>query len=370
MAVEIASPGREVVDAFCATYFDLNQISPQRRTATRALLYRWVDWCEDFGADPLAIDHELIETWMTLLIKQRYSPNTVRFYLGMLKPFYRWAGRGGRVTPESLAAMDDIEPPRGAVVNGRPRPYTRPEIQSLWRAIDREFPASTERRLTRFRRGTSSFKLVRTHGQRLQMRAIVALGLYMGLRRNEIWTLSLDAMHPDNDAVVVKRKRSGPGEKERELPYSDAARQAVLEWFQFRRWMAPDHQSPWLRLRNPDPAAQVSLTTFKSLLARVGDGYEFHRLRHTCATERLRAGMPLPLLKEFLGHATLDQTLVYADIVFDDVERAMAKSDENFMLALAPKVDEPEPPPKVDTSDDEPIEYEIRAVRRKRKRSR
>lgn len=350
---------RDVVDSFCSTYFDLHQITPPRQRAHRALLYRWVDWCVDFGADPLAIDDTLIQTWMTSLIRQKYKPSTVRFYLGMIKPFYRWAARAGHVSPESLAVIDEVDLPRGAAANGLPRPYKRAEIQALWRAIAAEYPLSTDRQVARFRRGTSSFRVVRRHGINLQLRAIVSLALYMGLRRNEIWTLSLDAMHPDNDVLVINRKRSGPEDKVRDLPYNEAAQDAVREWFKFRRWMNPGHDRPWLRLYLPDAAAPLGLTTYKSLLAKVGDGYEYHRLRHTCATERLRAHMPIELLKEFLGHATLEQTLVYSKIVHDDVERAMIKSDREFLKALAPSDEElkqqpaviPPVPPDYDITD-------------------
>jgi integrase len=338
---------RDVVDSFCSTYFDLHQITLPRQRAHKALLYRWVDWCAEFGADPLAIDDGLLQAWMTLLIRQKYKPSTVRFYLGMLKPFYRWAARAGHVSPESLVVIEEVELPRGAAAGGLPRPYRRAEIQYLWRAIADQYPPSPDKQVARFRRGTTSFRLVRRHATGLQMRAIVSLALYMGLRRNEIWTLSLDAMHPDNDMLVVHRKRSGPEDKVRDLPYTDAAREAVREWFKFRRWMNPGHQQPWLRLYNPDPTAPVGLTTFKSLLAGLGDGYEYHRLRHTCATERLRAGMPIEILMDFLGHASLQQTLVYSKIVHDDVERAVIKSEVNFLKALAPSDEEPKQQPQV-----------------------
>lgn len=338
---------RDVVDSFCSTYFDLHQITLPRQRAHRALLYRWVDWCVDYGADPLAIDDGLLETWMTLLIRTSYQPSTVRFYLGMLKPFYRWAARDGHVSAESLRVIEEVTLPRGAAANGPPRPYKRAEIQQLWRAIDAGYPRSPDKQIARFRRGTTSFKNVRRHGMNLQLRAIVSLALYMGLRRNEIWTLSLDAMHPDNDVLVINRKRSGPEDKVRDLPYSAAAQDAVREWFKFRRFMNPDHRHPWLRLYNPQPAAPIGLTTYKSLLAHIGDGYEYHRLRHTCATERLRAHMPIELLKEFLGHATLEQTLVYSKIVHDDIERAMIKSDAAFLKAMAPSDEELRTQPQV-----------------------
>jgi integrase len=73
-------------------------------------------------------------------------------------------------------------------------------------------------------------------------------------------------------------------------------------------------------------------TQFNSLLKLFG--YELHRLRHTCATERLRAGMPLEAVQRLLGHATIQQTLGYAEIIARDVQKHAERSDEEFMRAV------------------------------------
>lgn len=72
---------------------------------------------------------------------------------------------------------------------------------------------------------------------------------------------------------------------------------------------------------------------FKGQLSTVGE-YELHRFRHTCATERLRAGMALEVLQRFLGHADIAQTLVYTKIVNDDIHRAALKTEPSFAAAV------------------------------------
>lgn len=51
-----------------------------------------------------------------------------------------------------------------------------------------------------------------------------------------------------------------------------------------------------------------------------------HRLRHSCATELLRAGMALPALMKFLGHRSIGMTLRYAEVTGVDVRRAYNES--------------------------------------------
>jgi site-specific recombinase XerD len=55
-----------------------------------------------------------------------------------------------------------------------------------------------------------------------------------------------------------------------------------------------------------------------------------HRLRHTYATEMLRAGMRLPVLMKLLGHRTINMTLRYAEVSGVDVQRAYVNTIETI----------------------------------------
>jgi hypothetical protein len=46
-----------------------------------------------------------------------------------------------------------------------------------------------------------------------------------------------------------------------------------------------------------------------------------HQLRHTYATEMLRAGVSLPAVKELLGHRTIQMTLRYVQVSQIDLQR-------------------------------------------------
>jgi integrase len=75
----------------------------------------------------------------------------------------------------------------------------------------------------------------------------------------------------------------------------------------------------------------MTFLRLEELLRRVvGPGWELHRFRHTFATERLRAGTPLEIVSLALGHATLEQTRAYAEIVRSDISRELAKTEGAF----------------------------------------
>ena len=84
------------------------------------------------------------------------------------------------------------------------------------------------------------------------------------------------------------------------------------------------------------PVPGLSRVQMLRLMSSFGD-WELHRLRHTCATERLRAGMPLEDLKEFLGHANIQMTLRYTKLVREDIHKSAARIDADFQSAIRPK---------------------------------
>jgi len=51
--------------------------------------------------------------------------------------------------------------------------------------------------------------------------------------------------------------------------------------------------------------------------------YHFHSFRHVCATNLLRRGLQIEQVKEFLGHEQIDTTMVYLNLVKDDLKEAV-----------------------------------------------
>lgn len=264
-----------------------------------------------------------------------YAPNTVRFYRNLIRPYFWWGWQRGIVEGDTLMAIRSVKSPKGASGQLDPRPYSRAEITQLWVDLDHEFPSVTESRLDRWFNPNTPIRWSRVapHFQHAQTQAIISLALQMGLRRNEIHRLTLDEMHYDNEFVVVTSKG-----KTREVPYSEAARLDVQTWIERRTLLTPGHDSPWLTLspmvEKRYLLAPMSEYGFEHLLTGIGVGYELHRLRHTCATERLRANMPLEALRDLLGHSSLSQTLAYAKIVAKDVGAHLTRSQQGFDRAV------------------------------------
>lgn len=323
---------QSATDRFAAEHFVLQSISKRRQDQVLAALERLGAF---LAPTPLegARDSDL-RAWLVSLMQSDLAPSTVAWYLRMVMPFYAWCWRTRLISADDLMRLREVPPPRGYNHN-IPRPYSREQLARFWAALDTRWPYQTDKRIERFRRGTCSYRLVKKHAMRLQLNAIIELALVCGLRRAEIYQLAIADCHPDNEYIAVHGKRSDQNPKLREVPYPASTRLAILNWFAWRGWMGASTNKLWLSVTGPDPIAPLSPDRMNTILHSFGD-WQLHRLRHTCATERLRAGMELEKLQRFLGHANIQQTLRYAQLVRSDIHKASERIDDDFQAAIRP----------------------------------
>lgn len=129
---------------------------------------------------------------------------------------------------------------------------------------------------------------------------VVRFALHTGMRRGEILNLRWAQVDLEGGYITVTRTKSG---KQRKIPINQTVRQ-VLE-SQMRR-------GPLVFHRKGKPAKSVR-TTFEQAVKKAGIGHcRFHDLRHTFATRLVLAGVPLPVVKELLGHSTITTTMRYS----------------------------------------------------------
>lgn len=336
----------DAIERFTVEYQRFHRISRGRAHEQVAVLRE----LEQLGGGDIFNDPgELLVRFQLLRLERGNVPATIGRLRGMIRPFYEWAWQSRFITAETLMEVKAVRGPRGYRPRYVPRPYRRDEIERLWRDFNRQFPADypdrLKRRKVRWVNGTTPWRTIKPTAQRLQTRAIIVLALCGGLRRDEIYRLTLVNMHHENEYVVVDgaRKNGEAVSRAREVPWVTAEmRDWVREWIEFREFLNPAHDRPWMSLWGKDSWwGPLYANRYEATLAKLGRGYEFHRLRHTAATEMLRAGYPLESVQRILGHATIQQTLVYAELLPDDLVRIAARSQLAMSDALIPE-SEPE----------------------------
>ena len=198
--------------------------------------------------------------------------------------------------------------PKPAQVRALPKILDTKEVDLLFAAIESKLaqpaPASSDYRLS----------------------ALIELLYGSGLRATELVALPRSAIVSDKPFIIVK----GKGAKERMVPISNRARQAVGTWLAF----VPEKS----RFLFPSRAGHISrirlFQIIKALAAQSGlDPAKVspHVLRHAFATHLLAGGANLRALQAMLGHVDIATTQIYTHV---DSSRLVELVNRRHPLAM------------------------------------
>ena len=147
--------------------------------------------------------------------------------------------------------------------------------------------------------------------------AIVELLYGSGLRVSELCALCYSAVDRARKVVTVM----GKGSKERVVPISDAALEALGVWAGgvqsefFALVGAQERATPTSALFRNERGAPLAPRDVRRILdRRAGSPVNPHALRHTFATHLLDGGADLRIVQEMLGHADLATTQLYTHV--------------------------------------------------------
>jgi integrase/recombinase XerD len=149
------------------------------------------------------------------------------------------------------------------------------------------------------------------------MNALLELLYGTGLRVSELVGLPLSAVVRDRDVLVVR----GKGDKDRMVPLSDPARDAIRAWLALRQELLGKKPSKWL-FPGRGRSGHLTRSGFAQALIKVGiragiDPRRLspHVLRHAFATHLLANGADLRVVQELLGHADIATTEIYTHVL-------------------------------------------------------
>lgn len=229
----------------------------------------------DTGKDPAGLDIDEITRWLS-----RYrSPGTRAAYFGDIEAYFRWLqllGEGPAIAPTTR-----IRRPRQP--KRYPRPITTGELQ---RGLD---PATGD------------------------VRVWILLGAYQALRVSEAAAVA------GPDAADGLLRIFGKGDTDRTIPLDDLLAD-VAEARAGQKWWFPGRH-PGTHITAHTVHERVC-THFESVGVT---GFTYHRLRHWCGTEMLRAGADLRQVQEFMRHELISSTALYTQVVLDELRVAAAR---------------------------------------------
>lgn len=154
--------------------------------------------------------------------------------------------------------------------------------------------------------------------------ALLELLYGSGLRASELVSLPRRALRKGQPFLIIR----GKGDKERLVPVSSRASEAV------ERWSATLVEGQWLFPSRAGHISRVRLfQIMRTMAAAAGVAPERvspHVLRHAFATHLLAGGADLRALQTLLGHADIATTQIYTHV---DSERLVQLVNERHPLA-------------------------------------
>lgn len=171
----------------------------------------------------------------------------------------------------------------------------------------------------------------------------IAIALNTGMRSGEI--LGLEWARVDlHRRLAYLEERHTKSARRRSVPLNKSAMAAILNRARFRAEHCP--AAPFVFVSRAGRRIASVRTSFGTALRQAGiENFRIHDLRHTCAAWLVSAGVPLPEVRDLLGHASVKMTEKYAHLSPENVRAAVARLDDASRLGHAKEKGDPEESP-------------------------
>jgi len=267
----------------------LTSLAPASVTAYRRDLDAFVEWAGRLGLDdPAAVDRRALRRYVAFLTTRGYARRTIARHVASLRRYFDWLRRRGRIEVDPSARLS--APGR----DGRlPRVLRRDEIEVL---LDEGPPVTDDPvEAALARRDTAVLEIL--YGSGLRVAEVC------GLRPVDI------------DLPRARLTVWGKGSKQRTVPLSPPAVEALRRWLDHGRAVLVDADTPDEIVFVNRRAHPLTPRDVRRLLDRRASGPAHpHALRHTFATHLLDGGADLRAVQELLGHADLATTQLYTHV--------------------------------------------------------
>jgi site-specific recombinase XerD len=269
------------LDQFVAS---LTSSSPHTVAAYHGDVRDFTAWAHRGGVDePTMVDRTLLRRYVAFLTTRRFAKRSVARKVAALRRYFQWLRRSGAIGVDPSASL------RAPSGEGRlPRVLSAPELQVL---LDAPSPDDEPQ----WRRSRDDAVLELLYGS--------------GLRVSELCGLDVDHLDLGRRTALVW----GKGAKQRQVPLSDVAVEALARWLGTRHEVVPPEAGAAL-FGNHRGQRLGTRDVRRIIDRRAAAPTHPHALRHSFATHLLDGGADLRVVQELLGHADVATTQRYTHV--------------------------------------------------------
>jgi len=273
--------------AWCVDEFvqSLTASSANTAAAYRRDVEQFVEWAERLGLEgPEGVDRIALRRYLAFLTTKGRAKRSIARHASGLRRYFDWARRRGLIGADPSVGL------RAPTGEGR-LPHVL-DAQQLDVLLDT--PADEDDDVWR----------------RLRDDAVLEVLYGSGVRVSELCGLDLDSLDLRTGAATVW----GKGGKERRVPLSEPAVDALRGWLRHRSDRVVDDASATALFLNSRGRRLAPRDVRRILDRRSATPTHPHALRHTFATHLLDHGADLRVVQELLGHRDVATTQRYTHV--------------------------------------------------------
>ena len=251
-----------------------------------------------------------------LLAIKRYSPATIKTYVGLLTVFQAFVGEAPIHTLYTPALLNYVL----RIVEANH--YTYSSHKQLISAIAL-FLKEVHRRPVDFspvyptRRpqplpeilSVREVKTLLAASHNLKHRAMLTLVYALGLRSGELIHLKIDDIDGERKVVHLKGAK---GNKDRLLPLPDTLRDLLREYY--LKYQPQEYLFNGQNHATYSPQSLRKVFNAACQKAGIRKKVTLHSLRHAYATHLLEAGTDVRVIQQLLGHNSIRTTMIYTHV--------------------------------------------------------
>ncbi len=248
----------------------------------------FITYCNNFNKNYLNIKYTDIKSYLTHLYEKKYKSTTISRKISALRTFYAFLYDKNIVDKN---VFEYITLPKKE--KRLPKYLSNDDIDEIFKIIDISTPLGIRNRL------------------------ILELLYGSGLRVSELCNIKLSDIDFSNKSIRI----IGKGKKERIVYYGEPCKRIIDLYLNGTRdEILGTNKNEYLIIGNKKSNKSLSVRSVELILNNIIESTSLnkkaspHTLRHTFATHLLNDGCDILIVKELLGHSSLDTTGIYTHI--------------------------------------------------------
>ena len=171
-----------------------------------------------------------------------------------------------------------------------------------------------------------------------------------GARAQEICDLTIGDIRFNNN--IASLKLTGKGGKTRNVGIPKGCVALLKHYIDKRNLMGKNERHVFSSQTNEHMTVSCVSEIYKKYVSQAKKeypelfrekNYTAHSMRHSAATHMLEAGIPLVVIKNFLGHSSLQSTQIYAEVTQSTLDKHIRTWNEKWGPITNCIADEPDP---------------------------